>query len=125
MNTAGCRNSRAAVNEHLVQDQSRKRRLKLVDAGKMKPAGLKEIERAKEDGRWNAAYDSPSKATVPSDLQAALDANARAKSFFATLNKANRYAILFRIQNVKKAETRIKRIKQFIEMLEKHEKVHP
>ena len=61
---------------------------------------------------------------MPSDLQAALDANARAKAFFASLDRANRYAILFRIQNVKKAETRIKRIKQFIEMLEKHEKVH-
>jgi uncharacterized protein YdeI (YjbR/CyaY-like superfamily) len=104
---------------------NREKALKLVDAGKMKLAGLKEIERAKADGRWNAAYDSPSKATVPSDLQAALDANARAKSFFATLDGANRYAILFRIQNVKKAETRTKRIKKFIEMLEKHEKVHP
>lgn len=104
---------------------NREKALKLVDAGKMKPAGLKEIERAKADGRWNAAYDSPSKATVPSDLQAALDANARAKSFFATLDGTNRYAILFRIQNVKKAETRARRIKQFVEMLEKHEKVHP
>jgi len=104
---------------------NREKALKLIDAGQMKSAGLKEVERAKADGRWAAAYDSPSKATVPSDFQAALDANARAQSFFATLDSANRYAVLFRIQNVKKAETRAKRIEKFIEMLAKHEKVHP
>ena len=104
---------------------NREKALKLIETGQMKPAGLKEIERAKADGRWDAAYDSQSNATVPTDLEAALDANARAKSFFATLDSGNRYAILFRIQNVKKAETRAKRIEQFIQMLEKHEKVHP
>jgi uncharacterized protein YdeI (YjbR/CyaY-like superfamily) len=91
----------------------------------MKPAGLKEIERAKLDGRWDAAYDSSSKATVPSDFQSALDDNAQAKAFFGTLDSRNRYAVLFRIQTAKKAETRAKRISQFVLMLERHEKVHP
>ncbi len=91
----------------------------------MKPAGLKEIERAKIDGRWDAAYDSASKSTVPSDFQSALDNNARAKDFFETLDSRNRYAVLFRIQTAKKAETRAKKISQFVLMLERHEKVHP
>ena len=99
--------------------------LALVKAGSMKPAGLKEIERAKIDGRWDAAYDSASKATVPSDFQSALDSNARAKDFFGTLDSRNRYAVLFRIQTAKKAETRAKKISQFVLMLERHEKVHP
>lgn len=104
---------------------NRQKALALIESGQMKPAGLAEVERAKEDGRWEAAYDSPSSATVPADFQAALDGNARARAFFATLNGANRYAVLFRIQNVKKAETRAKRIQQFIQMLERHEKLHP
>ncbi len=104
---------------------NREKVLALIESGKMKPAGLAEIERAKADGRWDQAYDSPKAATVPEDLQAALDANARAKAFFATLNGANRYAILYRVQTAKKAETRAKRIQQFIEMLAKHEKLHP
>jgi uncharacterized protein YdeI (YjbR/CyaY-like superfamily) len=104
---------------------NRQKVLALIESGKMKPAGLAEIERAKADGRWEAAYDSPSAATVPPDFQAALDGNARAKAFFATLTGSNRYAVLFRIQTAKKAETRAKRIQQFIEMLEKHEKLHP
>jgi uncharacterized protein YdeI (YjbR/CyaY-like superfamily) len=96
----------------------------LIKSKRMKAAGLKAVESAKQDGRWDAAYDSPSKATVPEDFQAALDQNAKAKAFFATLTGANRYAILFRIQTAKKAETREKRIRQFIEMLEKHETIH-
>ena len=91
----------------------------------MKPAGLKAVEAAKQDGRWEAAYDSSSSATVPDDFQAELDKNAEAKAFFDTLNRQNRYAILFRIQTAKKAETRTKRIQQFIEMLEKKEKLYP
>lgn len=91
----------------------------------MKPAGLKEIERAKSDGRWDAAYDSARKATVPSDFQAALESNSRAKAFFETLDRRNRYAVLFRIQTAVKAETRAKKISQFVKMLERHEKVHP
>lgn len=104
---------------------NRDKALALIEAKKMKPAGLKEIERAKLDGRWEAAYDSSSKATVPSDFQSALDGNVRAKAFFETLDSRNRYAVLFRIQTAKKAETRAKRISQFVLMLERHEKVHP
>lgn len=98
---------------------------RLIESGQMKPAGLQAVESARQDGRWEAAYDSPSNATVPEDFQAALDRNAQAQVFFATLNKANRYAILFRVQTAKKAETRAKRIEQFISMLAKQEKLHP
>ncbi len=97
---------------------------KLIKSKKMKPAGLKAIEAAKQDGRWEKAYDSQKTATVPKDFQAALNKNKEAKAFFATLNSMNRYAILFRIHNVKKAETRTKKIGQFIEMLEKNEKIY-
>jgi uncharacterized protein YdeI (YjbR/CyaY-like superfamily) len=91
----------------------------------MRLAGQQQVARAKQDGRWDAAYDSPANAAVPADFAAALDRNARAQAFFHTLDRANRYAILWRIQTVKKAETRARRILQFVEMLEKHEKVHP
>jgi uncharacterized protein YdeI (YjbR/CyaY-like superfamily) len=104
---------------------NRDKAIALIKAKKMKPAGLKEIERAKLDGRWDAAYDSSSQATVPSDFQSALDGNTRAKAFFGTLDSRNRYAVLFRIQTAKTAETRAKRISQFVLMLEQHEKVHP
>jgi uncharacterized protein YdeI (YjbR/CyaY-like superfamily) len=97
----------------------------LIKAGRMQPAGLAAVEAAKKDGRWEAAYEPPSKAGVPPDLQAALDTNPKAKAFFATLNSTNRYAILFRTQTAKKPETRAKRIKQFVEMLEKGEKLYP
>jgi uncharacterized protein YdeI (YjbR/CyaY-like superfamily) len=98
--------------------------LALMKAGKMTPAGLKEIECAKGDGRWDAAYDSAGKSVVPPDFQAALDSNPRAKDFFATLDSRNRYAVLFRIQTAKNGETRAKRISRFVQMLERHEKVH-
>jgi uncharacterized protein YdeI (YjbR/CyaY-like superfamily) len=104
---------------------NREKALALIAAGKMQPSGREQVERAQRDGRWEAAYDSPSRATVPEDLAAALAANPRAAAFFATLNAANRYAVLFRIQTVKKAETRARRIAQFIEMLARHEKLHP
>ncbi len=104
---------------------NRQKALALMKTGLMRPAGLEQIERAKKDGRWDAAYDSPAGATVPSDFQAALDCNPRAKAFFAALDRANRYAILFRIQTAKKSETRVKRMQQFVKMLEKHEKIHP
>ena len=97
----------------------------LIGRGQMKPAGLEAVERARQNGRWEAAYDSPGRASVPSDLQAALDKNAKAKDFFATLNSQNRYAILHRVQTAKKAETRARRIEQFVRMLEKHEKLYP
>lgn len=103
---------------------NREKAQELIEAGKMQPAGLQAIEKAKQDGRWDAAYDSQSKATVPDDLQAELDRNPQAKAFFATLNSVNRYAILFRIQTAKKVETRARRIQQFIQMLEKNEKLH-
>ena len=98
---------------------------KLMKSGAMRPAGLKAIEAAKQDGRWDAAYESPKNISVPDDFQAALDKNAKAKAFFTTLNSVNRYAILFRIHNVKSAEARTKRIQQFVGMLEKGEKLHP
>jgi len=97
----------------------------LITAGRMRPAGLREINRAKQDGRWDAAYSSASTSTVPDDLQEALDSNPKAKRFFATLDSQNRYAILFRIQSVKRAETRARKISQFIDMLNNGEKIHP
>jgi len=104
---------------------NREKAIALIQSGRMKPAGLAQIERAKKDGRWEAAYDSPSAATASPDLQAALDRNPRAKAFYATLDSQNRYAVLFRIQTAKKPETRVKRIQRFVEMLEKNEKLHP
>jgi len=98
--------------------------LKLIDEGRMQPAGLAEIERAKADGRWDAAYEGVAAATVPPDLQAALDANKKAAKFFATLDSRNRFAVLFRTQGAKKPETRARRIAQFVEMLAKGEKIH-
>ncbi|HEU5100151.1 MAG TPA: YdeI/OmpD-associated family protein [Roseiflexaceae bacterium] len=104
---------------------NREKAQQLIDSGRMRPAGMAAIERAQQDGRWEAAYDSQSNATVPDDLQAALDANPEARAFFETLNSANRYAILFRIHTAKKTETRARRIEQFIAMLEQHEKLYP
>ena len=96
----------------------------LIAAGRMQPAGLAEIERAKADGRWAAAYDPPSKATVPPDLQSALDANPAAAEFFATLKGSNRYGIIFRIQDAKRPETRARRIANFVDMLARGETLH-
>ena len=103
---------------------NREKALGLIASGKMKPAGLHEVERAKQDGRWEAAYDSPKTAIMHPDFQKALNRNPRAKAFFSTLSAANRYAILWRIQTAKKAETRDRRIRSFIEMLEKGETIH-
>jgi len=104
---------------------NRQKATALSDCGRMRDSRLKEILRAKQDGRWERAYDSPRSATVPEDFQAALDKSAKANAFFATLESRNRYAILFRIQTVKKAETRARKITEFIAMFEKHEKIHP
>lgn len=98
---------------------------RLMEAGRMRPAGLRQIEAAKADGRWAAAYDSSRTAAVPDDLRLALDANAPASRFFATLDSRNRYAILYRIQNAKRTETRARRIAAFVEMLARGERVHP
>jgi uncharacterized protein YdeI (YjbR/CyaY-like superfamily) len=96
----------------------------LMAAGRVHSRGLAQIEAARRDGRWDAAYAPASKAQVPSDLQAALDQNPEAAAFFATLTGANRYAILYRIETAKKPETRARKIARFIEMLERHETVH-
>lgn len=104
---------------------NREKAEQLLASGKMKAAGRKAIERAKQDGRWDKAYESQRTASIPADLQAELDKHPRAAEFFATLNSVNRYAILFRIHTAKKAETRAQRIEKFIQMLEKHEKIHP
>jgi uncharacterized protein YdeI (YjbR/CyaY-like superfamily) len=104
---------------------NREKALALIEGGEMKPAGLEAIENAKKNGQWEAAYDSPSGASVPDDLQAALNANPQAKAFFETIDRTNRYAILWRIQTAKKPETRARKIEQFIAMLERGEKIHP
>jgi uncharacterized protein YdeI (YjbR/CyaY-like superfamily) len=101
-----------------------KRALELIAAGRMRPAGLAAIEAARADGRWDAAYAPQSRAGVPPDLQAALDASPAAAAFFATLRGANRYAILYRIGAAKKPETRAARIAKFVAMLERGETVH-
>lgn len=97
---------------------------KLIQNGKMQPAGLKAIENAKADGRWEKAYDSPSKMTIPEDFLKELSKNKKAEIFFKTLNKTNLFSIGFRLQTAKKQETREKRMKQIIEMLAKGEKFH-
>jgi uncharacterized protein YdeI (YjbR/CyaY-like superfamily) len=96
----------------------------LTAAGKMKPAGLKEVEAAKKDGRWKRAYDSPSAMQVPEDFLKALAKHQKAKAFFETLNKANTYAIAWRLQTAKKPETRAKRMQAILEMLARGEKFH-
>jgi uncharacterized protein YdeI (YjbR/CyaY-like superfamily) len=104
---------------------NRQKALTLIESGRMQAAGWVEIERAKQDGRWEQAYDSQSSSKVPPDLQAALDKNSKAKAFFATLESRNRYAVLWRVQTAKKAETRAKRIALFVDMLARGEKIHP
>lgn len=96
----------------------------LIGAKKMKPAGLREVERAKADGRWDAAYDAPSKATIPPDLAKAFAKNKRAKAFFATLDSRNRFAILHRVQTAVKPETRAKRVATFVAMLAEGKKIY-
>jgi len=104
---------------------NRDKALVLIDQGKMQPAGLREVERAKADGRWDAAYEGQRAATVPDDLQMALDNNKGARDFFATLDSRNRYAILYRVQDAKRAETRARRIDKFVEMLSQHLTIYP
>lgn len=98
---------------------------RLMAEGRVSPAGIAQIEAARQDGRWDAAYAPQSKAEAPADLLAALEANAAAKAFFATLKGANRYAVLYRIQDAKTPATRQARIEKFVAMLARGEVVHP
>jgi uncharacterized protein YdeI (YjbR/CyaY-like superfamily) len=96
----------------------------LVAAGAMRPTGLAEVEAAKADGRWEAAYEGQRTAKVPEDLQRELDASPRAAEFFAGLDSANRYAVIYRLNDAKKPETRERRLRRFVAMLERGEKIH-
>ena len=96
----------------------------LIDAGKMRPAGLAAVEQAKADGRWEAAYEAQSKATVPPDFQAALDANPEAKRLFETLTGVKRYRFLYRLTTAKRPETRQRRIEQYIDVLNQGKTLH-
>lgn len=96
----------------------------LIAGGRMKPAGQAAIDVAKSNGNWDAAYESPKAATVPPDFQLALDANPKAREFFEALDRANRYAVLFRIQTAKRPETRARKIQEFIQMLKRRERIH-
>ena len=104
---------------------NRDKALALIAAGRMRPPGRAEVERAQADGRWADAYDSPKTATAPEDLTRALAANAKARAAFAALDGRNRYAVLWRIQTAKKAETRARRIATFVEMLSEGEALYP
>jgi uncharacterized protein YdeI (YjbR/CyaY-like superfamily) len=95
-----------------------------MNAGRMKPAGLAQVEAAKSDRRWEAAYPPASAATVPEDLQRALDENPKAKAFFETLKGANRYAIIYRVHDAKNPETRARRVSKYVAMLAEHRTLH-
>lgn len=96
----------------------------LAAEGRMRMAGLKEVESAKQDGRWDRAYASPRNMTVPDDFQKKLEENPPAQAFFDQLDSRNRYAILYRIQNAKKNETRVRRIESFITMLNERKTIY-
>jgi uncharacterized protein YdeI (YjbR/CyaY-like superfamily) len=104
---------------------NRDKATRLIADGRMAPAGLAQVEAAQADGRWDNAYQSPSAATVPDDLQRALDANPRAKEFFATLTGSARYAFLYRLHRVRKPENRAKRIADYIELLSQGKTLNP
>ncbi len=104
---------------------NREKAERLIAEERMRPAGLAEVERAQVDGRWDGAYESQRTATVPEDLQRELDARPNAKAFFERLSSQNRYAILYRLQDAKRTETRARRLAKFVEMLEAGEKIHP
>ncbi len=97
----------------------------LLAQGRMKPAGRAQVEAAQQDGRWEAAYAAQSEMAVPDDLQAELDKDPAAAAFFASLSSRNRYAILYRLQDAKKPETRARRLEQFVTMLKEGRKVYP
>jgi uncharacterized protein YdeI (YjbR/CyaY-like superfamily) len=103
---------------------NRQKALDLIERRLMQPAGHTAIERARANGRWEAAYEAQSKATIPPDLQAALGDSQKAAAFFTTLSSQNRYAILFRLQTAKRPETRASRLAKFVSMLERGETLH-
>jgi uncharacterized protein YdeI (YjbR/CyaY-like superfamily) len=103
---------------------NREKTEELIEAGRIRSAGLAQVEAAKADGRWDAAYEGQRSAAVPADLQRELDSSPAAREFFATLDSANRYAIVYRLGEAKKAETRERRLRKFVEMLERGEKIH-
>jgi uncharacterized protein YdeI (YjbR/CyaY-like superfamily) len=107
----------SVINQKKVQQ--------FIAEGNMRPAGLAAIEAAKKNGQWDKAYESQKAISIPPDLQKALDAKPKAKKFFATLSSQNRYSILFRIANVKKEETKARKIKEFVAMLEKGQTIYP
>jgi uncharacterized protein YdeI (YjbR/CyaY-like superfamily) len=98
---------------------------RLIDEGRMRPAGLKAVEKAKADGRWARAYEAQSQATVPPDLRRALDAEPAALAFFESLDSHNRFAVLYRVHSAKRPETRARRIETYVAMLAKGETLHP
>lgn len=98
---------------------------RLIADGRMQPSGLAEIDRAKADGRWAAAYSGQATATVPDDLAAALAADPAADEMFRALNGANRYAVLYRVEQAKRADTRARRVEQLVAMLARGETIHP
>jgi uncharacterized protein YdeI (YjbR/CyaY-like superfamily) len=104
---------------------NRKKAMELIERGVMKAAGLREVERAKADGRWDAAYDSPRTATVPADLLRELKKNNQARKFFYELDSRNRYAVLYQIQDAKRPETRARRIAKYVAMLAEQKKPYP
>lgn len=104
---------------------NREKATQLIEQGRMRPGGLAEVERARADGRWDAAYEAQSRATVPDDLQRELDRSPAAREFFESLDSQNRYAILHRLGDAKRPETRARRLKTFVAMLEAGEKLHP
>jgi uncharacterized protein YdeI (YjbR/CyaY-like superfamily) len=104
---------------------NRDKAIDLIDRGEMQPAGFRQIAQAKTDGRWDAAYEAQSTATVPNDLRRELEKNRRAREFFSTLDSRNRYAILHRIQDAKKPDTRARRIEKYVAMLGEGRKIYP
>ena len=103
---------------------NRDKAIALIESGRMRPPGHAEIERAKADGRWEAAYDSPANTKIPPQFQEALDRNPKAKAFFETVNRVNRYAVIWRVVTARNEEIREARIKSLIDMLEKGRTLH-
>jgi len=104
---------------------NREKAERLIDEGTMRPSGLAEVERARADGRWEAAYESSTTIGVPDDLQRELDARPQARANFAELSSQNRYAILYRLHDAKRPETRARRLAKFVAMLESGETIYP